>query len=38
VPDTNTIVYFFRGEGDVTRRLLATPPASIAVPMIPACQ
>lgn len=32
VLDTNTLIYFFRGEGQVARRLLATPPASIGIP------
>ena len=31
VLDTNTLVYFFRGEGRVAQRLLATAPADIAV-------
>lgn len=34
VLDTHTLVYFFRGEGDVARRLLATAPADIAVPAV----
>jgi tRNA(fMet)-specific endonuclease VapC len=34
VLDTNTLVYFFRGEGEVATRLLATPPASVAVPTL----
>lgn len=34
VVDTNTLIYFFKGEGDVPRRLLAAPPSSIAVPTI----
>ena len=34
VLDTNTLVYFFRGEGEVARRLLSTAPANIAVPTI----
>lgn len=34
VLDTNTLVYFFRGEGRVAERLLATPPSSVAVPTI----
>lgn len=32
--DTNTLVYAFRGEGDVARRLLATPVSSIAIPTV----
>jgi len=34
VLDTNTVGYFFRGEGRVVERLLATPPRDIAVPAI----
>jgi tRNA(fMet)-specific endonuclease VapC len=34
VLDTNTLVYFFRGEGEVARRLLSTAPANIAVPTV----
>ena len=34
VLDTNTVGYFFRGEGRVGQRLLATPPRDIAVPAI----
>lgn len=34
VLDTNTLVYFFRGEGNVVERLLRTPPSEIAVPTI----
>ena len=30
--DTNTLIYFFRGEGRVKERLLATRPSQIAVP------
>jgi tRNA(fMet)-specific endonuclease VapC len=29
--DTNCLICFFKGEGDVARRLLLTPPSSIAV-------
>lgn len=32
--DTNTLVYFFRGEGDVARRLLAEAPSDIRVPAV----
>ena len=32
--DTNTLIYFFKGEGRVAERLLATPPSQIAVPAI----
>ncbi len=34
VLDTNTLVYFFRGEGEVARRLLSMAPAEIAVPTV----
>jgi tRNA(fMet)-specific endonuclease VapC len=34
VLDTNTLIYFFKGEGGVAGRLLATPPASIAIPAV----
>jgi tRNA(fMet)-specific endonuclease VapC len=34
VLDTNTLIYFFKGEGGVSKRLLATPPASIGVPTL----
>ncbi len=34
VLDTNTLVYFFRGDGKVAERLLSTPPAKIAVPTV----
>ncbi|MDX2217536.1 MAG: type II toxin-antitoxin system VapC family toxin [Burkholderiales bacterium] len=29
--DTNTLIYFFKGEGGVAARLLATPPDQVAV-------
>jgi tRNA(fMet)-specific endonuclease VapC len=32
--DTNSLIYFFKGEGEVGRRLLATPPSSIALPTV----
>jgi tRNA(fMet)-specific endonuclease VapC len=32
--DTNTLIYFFKGEGDVAKHLLATPPTQVAVPTI----
>ena len=32
--DTNTLIYFFKGLGDVSNRLLATPPGEIAIPAI----
>jgi tRNA(fMet)-specific endonuclease VapC len=34
VLDTNTLIYFFRGQGRVAERLLATPPAEVAIPAI----
>lgn len=34
VLDTNAVAYFFRGEGRVSERLLATPPREIAIPAI----
>ena len=34
VLDTNTVAYFFRGEGRVGERLLATPPGEIALPAV----
>ena len=32
--DTNTVSYFFKGEGRVAERLLATPPAEVAIPTV----
>jgi tRNA(fMet)-specific endonuclease VapC len=32
--DTNTLIYFFKGQGDVSNRLLATPPGEIAIPAV----
>jgi tRNA(fMet)-specific endonuclease VapC len=32
--DTNTIAYFFRGEGNVAERVLAHAPSDIAVPSV----
>ena len=32
--DTNTLSYYFRGEGEVAKRLLATPPQEIAISSI----
>ncbi len=32
--DTNTLIYFFKGMGEVPRKLLATPPNEIAIPAI----
>lgn len=34
VLDTNTLIYFFKGMGQVSRRLLATPPDQVAIPAI----
>jgi tRNA(fMet)-specific endonuclease VapC len=34
VLDTNTLIYFFRGEGQVADHLLATPPSTVAVPTL----
>lgn len=34
VLDTNTLIYFFKGQGSVAGRLLATPPGEIGVPSI----
>ena len=32
--DTNTLIYFFKGLGNVSKRLLATPPGEIAIPAV----
>ena len=32
--DTNTLIYFFKGQGDVASHLLAQPPQHIAIPAI----
>jgi len=32
--DTNTLIYFFKGMGDVSRKFLATSPKEIAIPAI----
>ena len=32
--DTNTLIYFFKGMGGVSERLLATPPSEIGIPTI----
>jgi tRNA(fMet)-specific endonuclease VapC len=32
--DTNTLIYFFKGIGNVSARLLQTPPRSIGIPAI----
>ncbi len=34
VLDTNTLIYFFKGMGNVSERLLSTPPVEIAIPSI----
>lgn len=34
VLDTNTVVDFFKGRGEVSKRLLATPPREIALPSV----
>jgi len=34
VLDTNTLIYFFRGQGKVAERLLAIPPAEVAIPAV----
>ena len=34
VLDTNTLIYFFKGLGDVSTRLLAVPPKQIGIPSI----
>ena len=34
VLDTNTLIYFFKGQGNVAQHLLATPPTEIGVPSI----
>lgn len=34
VLDTNTLIYFFKGQGRVAEHLLATPPREIAIPTI----
>jgi len=32
--DTNTLIYFFKGMGDVASHLLATPPKEIGIPTV----
>jgi tRNA(fMet)-specific endonuclease VapC len=32
--DANTVIHFFKGMGDVGRRLLETPPVEIAIPSV----
>ncbi len=34
VLDTNTLIYFFRGQGKVAEHLLAIPPVEVAIPAI----
>jgi tRNA(fMet)-specific endonuclease VapC len=34
VLDTNTLIYFFKGSGNVAKHLLAVPPQEIAIPTI----
>ena len=34
VLDTNTLIYFFKGQGAVAATLLKTPPAEVAVPSV----
>jgi len=34
VLDTNTLIYFFKGLGNVPTRMLSTPPRDIAIPAI----
>lgn len=34
VLDTNTLIYFFKGQGRIAERLLSMPPAEIAVPAV----
>ncbi len=34
VLDTNTLIYFFRGQGKVAERLLATPPSEVGIPAV----
>jgi len=32
--DTNTLIHFFKGKGNVAAKLLSTPPAEISIPSI----
>lgn len=32
--DTNTLIYFFKGVGNISHRLLETPPAQIMIPSV----
>ena len=34
VLDTNTLIYFFRGEGNVAKEILARSPSAIGIPSI----
>jgi tRNA(fMet)-specific endonuclease VapC len=34
VLDTNTLIYFFKGLGDVSKNMLAQPPSEIAIPTV----
>ena len=34
VIDTNTLIYFFKGSGNVSQKLLSIPPKEIAIPSI----
>lgn len=34
VLDTNTLIYFFKGMGNISEKLLSTPPQDIAIPAI----
>lgn len=34
VLDTNTLIYFFRGQGTVAQNLLTTPPSEVGIPAI----
>jgi len=34
LPDTNTLIYFFKGQGNVAQHLLATPPTEIGISSI----
>jgi tRNA(fMet)-specific endonuclease VapC len=32
--DTDSLIYFFKGEGQLASRMLATPPGSLAIPAV----
>jgi tRNA(fMet)-specific endonuclease VapC len=32
--DTNTLIYFFKGAGDVQKHLLGTPPSEVSIPSV----